>query len=150
MIKFFQKLQPFLVIIMFLLLIPGLAFAVNGNPAASQPEPGFGIPSYLRPENLPTATRTTEKEDSASSYTVSGAQKIIGDIISILLLVAGGLAVYSIVGNAFWLIAAAGKEEQITQRKKGLMWSILGLIFVVLSYITIQFIVEFAFRVAGE
>lgn len=103
-----------------------------------------GIPDYLKPENLPDASRGGTGAGAAAEYSVSGIQFIIGDIISIILLIAGLIAVFSIVNNAWYMVIAMGKGENFDQRKKALFWAIGGLVLILTSYIIIRFLVEFA------
>lgn len=109
-----------------------------------------GLPPELRPENLPGATRGQEGAETSKDYAAKGVQMIIGDIISVALLLAGVLAIFSIVNNAWYLIIAAGKSEDIEQRKKGLYWAIIGLVLVILSYIIMRFVVEFVITAMSE
>ena len=109
-----------------------------------------GLPDYLRPQGLPSATRGTQLDESSADYAAKGVQLIIADVISIALVLAGALAVFEIINNAWYMIAAFGKGETIDQHKKGLFWAITGLILVIISYIVVQFLVEFIIAVSEE
>lgn len=104
-----------------------------------------GLEEYLRPENLPVLKGTLSDTEAATQ-----ARFLIGDIITVFLGITGLIAVYSIVNNAFWLVAAFGKGESIDQRKKALFWAVGALVLIILSYVAIQFVVEFVVGVAEE
>lgn len=70
---------------------------------------------------------------------------ITSRIVSVLLGIAGVIAVYFIVLNGFWLAASGGSEEVVTQHKKGLMWAVVGLLLVILSYSILRFIISVPF-----
>jgi hypothetical protein len=107
-----------------------------------------GIPDYFRPEGLPSASRGTTGAEVPADYAAKGIQFIIADAISIILLAAGFLAVFSIINNAWKLIVGFGESDKIDEAKKGLFWAIAGLILALLSYIIMQFILEFVIDVA--
>lgn len=117
-------------IILFSLVI---GFAVVANAA-------YTIPDIYRPKNIPTISGSGN--EPASAYSIKGAQLFIGNIISIILILAGSLSIYAIITNGWWLIASGGKQETIDARKKGLTWAILGLVFTLLSYIIVKFLIE--------
>ena len=71
---------------------------------------------------------------------------VVSRIINVIFSIAGFLAIYSIMNNAWFMVISAGAEEQITQHKKGLMWAIVGLIAIILAYSIISFIVMFPFK----
>lgn len=110
-----------------------IGFAVVANAA-------YTIPDIYRPKNIPTISGSGN--EPAQAYSIKGAQLFIGNIISIILILAGSLSVYAILTNAWWMIASGGKQETIDTRKKGLTWAILGLVFTLLSYIIVKFLIQ--------
>lgn len=111
---------------------------------------GVGIDPLLRPDNAPahlgeslSGDAQTRSESQAGKYTWEGTRALlIMKIISNILGLAGIVAVFFIVQNGFWMIASGGKEETITQHKKGLTWAVVGLILIILSYSIIRFIIS--------
>lgn len=95
------------------------------------------LPSDLRPPGAPTLTGDTP-EKQADVFTARVVNFILG--------FAGIVAIFFIVNNAWFLIASGGSEETITQHKKGLMWAVVGLILIILSYSIISFIIEIPFK----
>lgn len=104
---------------------------------------GQSIP--YRVPNLPTLQDT-----GGGATATQQARFLIGDIITVFLSIAGIIAVWAIVNNAFWLVVSVGKGEVIDQRKKALFWAVSALILIILSYAIIRFITEFVVNVAEE
>ena len=110
---------------------------------------GIPIDPSLRPENLPTASglNTSTKDQAAAEYQELELRRLLIErVTNVILGIAGIVAVYSIVNNAWWMVASGGKEEAITQHKKGLLWVIMGLIFLILSVSIIRFIISIPFQ----
>lgn len=126
-----SHLKKFILGIVFLSLV--ISFAVVAHAS-------YTIPEIYRPKNIPTISGSGN--EPAEAYSVKGAQLFIGNIISIILILAGSLSIYEIITNGWWLIASGGKQETIDARKKGLTWAILGLVFTLLSYIIVKFLIE--------
>lgn len=97
----------------------------------------------LRPDNVPTisgdVTDTTSSAEAARRILTTRA-------VNIILGVAGVIAIFFILLNGFWLITSAGREETLTQHKKGLTWAIIGLLLVILSYSIIRFVITTSFQ----
>lgn len=104
------------------------------------------IPGELYPEGAPTLTPGGAKPLPGSGARTIDAETarvvLVQRIVNVLLSVAGVVAIYAIVTNGFWLITTSGKEESITQHKRGLTWAVLGLVFIILSYVIITFIIR--------
>ena len=130
--------------------------------AADQEPPntdfGVAIDPLLRPGTLPTSTgqesvtkgdEDTRKRREALNYSVSATRSLLlSKITNVLLSIAGVIAIFAILNNAFYIIASGGGEA-IDARKKGLMWAIIGLILIILSYSIIRFIISIPLG-AGE
>lgn len=101
----------------------------------------------LRPENLPTISGDAESKDAAKkNYNEAGVRyALVTKIGSIILGIAGVIAIYFIMDNAFNLIISAGNEETVTSHKKGLMWAVIGLLLLMLSYSIMRFIISLPF-----
>ena len=107
----------------------------------------------FHPENAPTITGeaptitgeaptgTAEAEINPDKARIKFTKKIVNVVLGI----AGIVAIFFILNSAIFIVASAGKEEVITQHKKGLMWAIIGLILIILSYSIIRFIISIPF-----
>ena len=79
---------------------------------------------------------------------ISGAQSLTGPtgliyrIISLLLFVAGALAVVFVIIGGYQYITSAGNEEQSEKGKKTLLNAIIGVVVIVLAYVIINVIVN--------
>lgn len=117
---------------------------------------GVGIDPLLRPGGAPTVSgqnpdvsgdENIRKERAGIEYRERGIRDyILFKIVNVLLGIAGIAAVFFIILNGFQLIISAGKEETITQHKKGLMWAVVGLLLIILSYSIIRFVVSVPFQ----
>ena len=126
----------------FLLLAYSLLM-VNAVPAYAQ----VTLDPTYRPENLPTITGTVEDQATTTARYKEANVRVqlvrrFGDII---LGLAGVVAVFFIMNNAFFMIASAGNEETVTSHKKGLMWAIVGLLLILLSYSIMRFVISQTF-----
>lgn len=113
---------------------------------------GVIINSDLYPEGSPTLTG--KPTGDAPSMTRGGVLEytrtyITYRIVNTVLGIAGVIAIYFLITNAWYLVASAGSEEVVTQRKKGLMWAIIGLLLLILSFSIMRFIASIPFQ-AGE
>ncbi len=103
-------------------------------------------PSY-HPDNAPTVTK--QNPSSANEQNVSfddARNKITARVMNTVLGLAGVVAIFFIINNSWYLIISGGQEEKITQHKKGLMWAIIGLILIILSYSIIRFVISIPFQ----
>lgn len=121
--KSLKLILPFLA----LLLLPAVAFAQNctGNCVQS----GLtGIRSIFPSGGLANSQNPIQ---------------LIGFVISLLLTVAGAIAVVFVIIGGFMYITAAGNEEQAEKGRKALTNAIIGIIIVILSYVIINVTVNF-------
>jgi len=66
---------------------------------------------------------------------------IIGNIIKAILGIVGSLALLMFIYGGFLWITSAGADEKITQGKKILIWSVMGLVLIFFSYMIITFVI---------
>ena len=100
----------------------------------------------LYPEGAVTFDDDRNRTTPTYEYSIQGFRNnIVFRITSVLLGIAGIVAVYFIVANGFFLVVSAGQEDKVTQHKKGLMWAIAGLLLIILSYSIISFIINLTF-----
>jgi hypothetical protein len=103
------------------------------------------IPDAYRPTNLPTYNPT----EPSNATTDAIRNEMTFRFLNILYSIAGTVAIIFIVTNSWFLIAAAGSEEQVGERKKGLMWALIGLVLIILSYTIIRFVIQMPFQTVG-
>jgi len=98
---------------------------------------GFGC-NELMPRYLVGANCVENKtlEGDAIDLAV-WIQKFGGKITSIITL----LAVLLIIWNAFKIVSAAGDDTQISEAKKGIMWTIIGLALTMFAYIIVKTVI---------
>lgn len=105
------------------------------------------IPKDYYPDGLPTVSGNRPTGTDETETDINKARtKFFFRIIQSILAIAGTVALFFIINNAWWMIASGGSEEKITEHKKGLMWAIVGLILIILSYSIIQFIISIGFQ----
>lgn len=111
------------------------AFALPIAHAAS----GIGIPSDLYPEGMPTAGG--KLPTGAVKETAEGIRTALtSHLVEVILGIAATVALFFILNDGFWMIASAGGEK-VEHAKKGLMWAIIGLVLIILSYSIIRFVI---------
>ena len=81
--------------------------------------------------------------DSGSSVPTTTGQNIVWTIINLVLVIAILLTVWFIAKGGWDLITSEGKKEKIENGRKELMYAILGLILVFLSFLFINVIGTF-------
>jgi hypothetical protein len=142
----------------FLAILPLiLLFGVSGTCDADS---GYSLEKALKdqninidhhPEHLPGAGIEPASSPSAPIEqqivsTLSGKPFIITwyiqRISTALTGLAAAVAVLFIVQNSFMLLTSAGGSEAVTKAKKGLMWSIIGLVIIMGSYIVVKTVIS--------
>jgi disulfide bond formation protein DsbB len=119
-----------------------VGFTVHPTWAAVQLDDSF------RPENLPTF-EMQEAVDPNHPETAATQSLIyyIGNFISQALLFTGALAVIFLIIAGLNYIFAFGKDERIERGKLGVMWSLIGLLMILLSYAIVQGILQLVVQV---
>lgn len=118
----------------------GVLFLTNHLEIA---QAAYQIPEEFKPSNEPFDLDITE----------TGAR---GGTIIILQIIAGGLlffaapvAVIMVVISAFIMVVGGAESEKVDQARKGLTWSLVGLVIIILSYSIVRAIIAFVIS-AGE
>ncbi len=88
------------------------------------------------PKYLPVSDNGAPKE--ALADTIQGFTNVISGF-------SAGVAILFIVINAGKLIFAVGSSDEITKAKKGITWSLLGLLLVVFAFIIAKTVILFTF-----
>jgi type IV secretory pathway VirB2 component (pilin) len=66
----------------------------------------------------------------------------IQNIIQVLLMFAGAIAIIFIIIGGFQFIFAAGNEENIKRARNSIIYSIVGLVIILLSYVIVGFVIQ--------
>lgn len=97
----------------------------------------YQINNSFKPDNEPFALTNEIKTQGASGATIIVLQIIAGA----LLYFAIPLAVIMIVWSGSNMVIRGGEQEKLDEAKKHLMWSIIGLVLVILSYSLVKIII---------
>ena len=81
---------------------------------------------------LPPAANPTE-------YGLQDVLYIVGNIINILLILAGSVAVIYIIVGGYRYIISAGKPESIQQAKDTIFWAVIGFIICLAAFAILRF-----------
>ena len=102
----------------------------------------------LRPNNLPTF-ETADPTDTDHPETAATQTLIlfVGSMISQVLLFTGALTIIFVIISGANYIFAFGKDERIEKGKRGLFWSLFGLLIILLSYAIVQGILQVVVQV---
>ncbi len=102
----------------------------------------------LRPSNLPTITAEeavdNDHPESAATQTLI---MFVGNLVSQVLLFAGALTIVFLLWASYNYIFAFGKDEKIEKGKRGMFWSLVGLLTILLSYAIAQGILQIVLQV---
>ena len=68
----------------------------------------------------------------------SALQKVLDNVLKLLLSIAGFLAIISMIIGSIWMFSAAGDEERYNLGKKTAIYSIVGITVVVAALIIVK------------
>ncbi len=105
---------------------------------ASIAEAAIGIPEEYQPENTPLNIKTESPTADAATYTIF----ILKILSGALLYFAAPIAVILIVINALNMAKGGADSEALEQSKKGLTWTIVGLLVIILSYSIVRTVIK--------
>mgnify|MGYP001576978400 CR=1 FL=1 len=125
-----------------------MIFILSGG-LATVSAAGVRIDSSLYPDGAATVKGGTVEADNDINVVEDTRTILTAKIVSTILGIAGVVAIFFIINNAWYMVASAGKEETLTQHKKGLMWAVIGLVLIILSYSIVRFIASIPFQ-AGQ
>ena len=66
----------------------------------------------------------------------------IGNIITAILAIAGVIAVLFIIIAGVRLVTAAGNPDQLKQAKDMILYSVIGIVVIILSWAIIKFVID--------
>lgn len=67
------------------------------------------------------------------------------NIANLMLYLAGAIAIGSLIGYGIMFITSGGDEAKMTAAKKGIMYSVLGIIVITLSLVIVKLITQVVF-----
>jgi hypothetical protein len=106
------------------------------------------LPDYLRPDNLPESTAAEAlSEDHPETAATQTLILYVGNLVSQVLLFMGSIAVIFIILAGANYILAFGKDERIERGKRGIFWSLMGLITILFSYAIVQGVISVILQV---
>ena len=118
--------------------------------------PGTGVRNaeeYLKditPENAPkTPLGFDATRIQSQTGAVSLVQEVISTITGFLAAIAGTFAVFMLMKHAFHLITSDGDSKKAGEARTGILWSLLGLLGIMFSYLIIYTIVDTLFRIGN-
>lgn len=128
-----------------LTILAALAFFgfVEGSLAVIQ------LDENLRPENLPSYELPDEGtvDDNPETRATQSVILFVGSIVTQVLLFTGSIAIIFLIISGARYIFAFGKDEQIEKGKRGVFWSLMGLIIILLSYAIVQGVLQVILQV---
>jgi|GEM_PF-2596776 len=80
----------------------------------------------------------------AMKYAGYNPAKVIGRVISVLLLILGSIALIMFIFGGFTWMTAMGNDSRVATARKTLIWATAGMIVIFLSYIIVGFLLETA------
>lgn len=99
----------------------------------------------LRPPNLPSFSDITSQamedaqEGQAGEVTATTATILfVGNLLSQILVFVGSLTIIFLIVSGVNYILAFGKDERIERGKRGIFWSLMGLLIVLVSYAAVK------------
>ncbi len=100
-----------------------------------------------RPSNLPTMEVSEANDDNPETAATNTLIMFVGNIISQALLFTGALTIIFLIVASVNYILAYGKDERIEKGKRGMFWSLVGLLVILLSYAIVQGILQIVLQV---
>ena len=97
-----------------------------------------------KPDNLPTLGASQEAA-SADHPETAATQTIIlyvGNLVSQVLLFTGALTIVFIIIAGAKYVFAYGNDDRLGQAKRGITWSVVGLILILLSYSIVRGVIK--------
>lgn len=108
---------------------------------------GLGVGSaaaannQLCPANAPPAVLASEVCKNQTDP-IAGPGGIVADVTAIVAIAAGIIAVVMIMYGGFQYITAGGDSGKIQEAKKTILWSVVGLVVIVLARSIIMFVIN--------
>lgn len=121
------------------LAAPGTFFAAPHALAQPSPSPGGGDPDCGDFEKSgPLCLPTNPFPDAGGLVSETTATGLIANVIGILLYFGGIVAVLFIIIGGYYYLTARGNEEQATKGRHTLVYALIGLSLIILSYVIVN------------
>lgn len=98
------------------------------------------IPGDFRPQYAPVLKKKDEK-----NYSERSIANIIGIVINVLLYAAGTVTIFFLIKGSLQYVT--GGEGDNEGAKNTITWSIVGLLVIVLSYLIVENVITYIFRI---
>lgn len=108
------------------------------------------LDSSLRPDTLPTYDFDAVVENSEANPETAATQAIIlfvGNLVSQVLLFAGAISIIFVIISGGTYIFSFGDDTKIDKGKRGLFWSLIGLVIIMLSYAITRGVISIILKV---
>lgn len=106
------------------------------------------LPDYLKPDNLPgSVAAEATSEDHPETAATQTLILYVGKLVSQVLLFMASIAIIFIIIAGGNYIFAFGKDDRIERGKRGIFWSMMGLITILFSYAIVQGIISILIQV---
>lgn len=99
------------------------------------------LPDDIRPETLPAIS---------GGNIESQVSKLTGDVVLTAIQFAGALAIIFIIIAGFRYVFSAGDEEDLGKAKSGIIWSIVALVILILSYTIVASIFNLSVKLGSN
>lgn len=100
----------------------------------------IGLDPSLKPNSLPGGQVNTQTPTDVTPEALVISS--VGNIINLLMLLSGSLAVFFIVYSGFQYVASRGEDSEISKAKNTLTWVIYGLIIMFFAMAIVRFILS--------
>ncbi len=97
-----------------------------------------------KPDNLPTlgSSQTASSTDHPESAATQTLILYVGNLVSQVLLFTGALTIVFIIIAGAKYVFAYGNDDRLGQAKRGMTWSIVGLVLIILSYSIVRGVIK--------
>lgn len=85
-----------------------------------------------------------EEARSLKQTDLGGPNLLIGSIIKLIVGISGAIALAMVVYGGFVWMTAAGNAEKISSAQKIIIWALLGLVALSISYLVLNILLNFA------
>jgi hypothetical protein len=79
-------------------------------------------------------------QDTCSPQGTGGVNGLIKEIINVLSVIVGVVAVIMIIWAGFRYITSGGKQESVTSAKNTILYAVIGLVIVALAQVIVRFV----------
>jgi hypothetical protein len=114
--------------------VPQLAYAQNFNGAKEEACNGATLKA--------TGAQCTTKGGTEGAKAVTKIEETIQNVINLLTIIIGIVAVILIIINGLRFITANGDSNSITSARNGVIYAIVGLIIVALAQLIVRFVIS--------